>query len=67
LSDTPDDNADPIGLPPWEIEGVSAEAIERAKKEAERRGLLLAELIEEVIEHALIAEKNAAPDPDAGI
>ncbi len=67
MSNTPDENDDPLSLGPWQIEGVSEDAIARATKEAERRGLLLAEWIEEVIERALIAEKNTAPDPGAGI
>lgn len=48
----------PLDLEPWLVEGVSEAAIARAESEARRRGLLLAEWIEEAIERALIEEKN---------
>ena len=57
--------AEPLRLPPWDVDGVSDVAIARAESEARRRGLLLAEWIEEVIERALMREKMAdAPRGD---
>ncbi len=40
MSNTPDENDDPLSLGAWQIEGVSEDAIAHATKEAERRGLL---------------------------
>ena len=57
--------AEPLRLAPWNVDGVSEAAITRAESEAQRRGLLLAEWIEEVIERALMREKMAdAPRGD---
>lgn len=59
-----DDNtlpADPFGHQPWIVDGVSDEAIAKAEFECKRRGLTLAEWVEEAIERALLEEKSSHP------
>jgi hypothetical protein len=63
MSQKDDPPLEPLDLTPWIIEGVSEAAIARAEFEASRRGLLLAEWIEEVIERALIDEKSGGSAP----
>jgi hypothetical protein len=66
VSDDTEPPAAPLDLAPWVVDGVSDAAIERAENEARRRGLLLAEWVEEAIERALLREKmSGAPVPDA--
>ena len=64
MSQDDDAPAEPLRLAPWDVEGVSDAAIARAESEARRRGLLLAEWIEEVIERALMREKMAQAPRD---